>query len=259
MYALVTGASSGIGLQYAIQLARDYKYDLVLVSNQEKELAEVGERLASEYGVRTVTYFCDLSKDDAASEVHEFCVKENIEVEVLINNAGVFFFQDLIKVDSRRVDLMVKLHILTLTKMCQIFAADMCERRHGRILNMSSMSAWMAMPGINIYNSSKAYILNFSRSLWYECKPYGVTVTAITPGAVDTGLYGLSDYWRRVAVAIRVSITPERLVKKSLKAMFKGRKQLMPGVLNHIFLPFIKHLPDWVVFTTMKYIRRFQK
>ena len=135
----------------------------------------------------------------------------------------------------------------------------MKERGFGYILNMSSMSAWMTMPGISVYNATKAYILNFTRSIWYEMKPYGVGVTAICPGAVDTGLYGLSDKWRKVAVGIGVSMRPEELAKKALKKMFKKKKQYIPGWINHIFIFLVKHLPDWFIFLMIKRIEQFQK
>lgn len=259
MYALVTGASSGIGLKYATELASTYHCDLVLVSNQEKELQETAKDLESRFGIKTVPVYKDLSTETAAEELHKFCAEKGIEIDILINNAGVFFFNELTKTEERRVNLMLHLHIRTVTNMCRLFGNDMKERRRGYILNMSSMSAWMSMPGISTYNATKAYILNFSRSLWYEMKPYGVGVTAICPGAVDTGLYGLSDYWRKVAVAINVSMRPEKLVKIALKKMFKKKKQSMPGAINSLFVPFIKHLPDWAVFMVMKRISCFQK
>lgn len=259
MYALVTGASSGIGLKYATELASTYHCDLVLVSNQEKELQETAKDLESRFGIKTVPVYKDLSTETAAEELHKFCAEKGIEIDILINNAGVFFFNELTKTEERRVNLMLHLHIRTVTNMCRLFGNDMKERRRGYILNMSSMSAWMSMPGISTYNATKAYILNFSRSLWYEMKPYGVGVTAICPGAVDTGLYGLSDYWRKVAVAINVSMRPEKLVKIALKKMFKKKKQSMPGAINSLFVPFIKHLPDWAVFMVMKKISCFQK
>lgn len=159
----------------------------------------------------------------------------------------------------RRVELMLDLHVRTVTKMCRLFGAEMARRGHGYILNMSSMSAWMTMPGINVYNATKSYILNFSRSLWYEMKSYGVSVTAVCPGAVDTGLYGLSPYWRRVAVGIGVSMPPHKLAEKGLKAMFKRKKHVVPGAINGPFVFLIKHLPDWLVFAVMKRIGQFQK
>jgi short-subunit dehydrogenase len=259
MYALVTGASQGIGLQYATQLAAKYKYNLVLVSNQEKEIHEVAQKLQAEYGVKTVAVYQDLSTETAPTELHQFCKENGYEIEVLINNAGVFYFNDLVKTSEARINLMLHLHIRTVTQLCRLFGADMRERGKGYILNMSSMSAWMAMPGIQCYNASKAYILNFSRSMWYEMMPHGVSVTAICPGAIDTGLYGLAANLRKLAVALTVSMPPEKLVKKALKKMFKRKKQAMPGFLNHLFVPLIKHLPDWFVFAVMKRLDAFKK
>ncbi len=259
MLALVTGASSGIGLQYAICLARDYKTDLLLVSNQEKELGEVATDLATQYGIKTIALCRDLSLQNAAEELHGWCKENNVEVDILINNAGVFFFNPLVETSMKRFELMLMLHVVTVAKLCRLFGEDMCKRGNGYILNMSSMSAWMAYPGIQTYNSTKAFIYNFSKSLWYEFYPKGVGITVMTPGAVDTGLFGLSDYWRRVAVKLSVSIPPEKLVKKALKAMFKKKKESMPGVLNHLATPLLKHTPDWLVRLTMKYVGQFQK
>lgn len=259
MLALVTGASSGIGLQYAHALARDYHTDLLLVSNQEKEIAETAETIAKTHGVKTIGLYRDLAQLNAAEELHQYCLDNHLEVDILINNAGVFFFNDYVETSMNRIELMLKLHIMTVAKMCRLFGEDMCRRQRGYILNMSSMSAWMAMPGIQTYNATKVFILNFSKSLWYEFKLKNVSVTAVCPGAVDTGLYGLSDYWRRIAVAIGVSLPPEKLVKKALKAMFKRKKKTMPGAINHLFVPMIKHLPDWLVMAIIKRISKFKK
>lgn len=258
MFALVTGASSGIGLEYAKALA-EKGYDMLIVSNQEKEIQETAVRLSEQFHVSVWPLYMNLAEKNAAQQLWQYTHDHNFTVDLLVNNAGVFFFNDLTNTDSNRIALMLDLHVRTLTLMCRLFAEDMKKRGSGRIINMSSMSAWMAMPGISTYNATKAYILNLSRSLWYELKPYGVTVTAICPGAVDTGLYGLSDYWRRVAVALGVSMKPQRLVQIALEKSEKGKKQVMPGWINHLFLPLLKHLPDWVVYAVIKRIKQFQK
>lgn len=258
MLALVTGASSGIGLMYAKELARQ-GHDLIIVSNQEAELATTKEDVEKEFGVKVVSVYKDLTSPTAAEELHTFCVGNNLEVDILINNAGVFFFNYLINTPLKRIELMLNLHVLNVTRMTRIFGEDMAKRGRGYILNMSSLSCWTAMPGIQCYNATKSYINNFSLSMWYELRPYGVTVTSVTPGAVDTGLYGLSMPLRKVAVALHVSIPPEKLVKKALKAMFKGKKKCMPGLINHLYLPFVKHCPDWVVRVLFKKIDKFMK
>lgn len=259
MLALVTGASSGIGLQYATALARDYHADLILVSNQEQEQIEVAKQLAEEYKVKTIPLYRDLSKQTAAEELHQYCKDNQLEVDVLINNAGVFFFNPLVETSMKRFELMLMLHVVTVAKLCRLFGEDMCRRGNGYILNMSSMSAWMAYPGIQTYNATKAFIYNFSKSLWYEFRPKGVGITVMTPGAVDTALFGLAPKWRRVAVRLTVSIPPEKLVKKALKRMFKKKKWGMPGLLNHLATPVLKHTPDWLVRSTYNWVGQFQK
>lgn len=275
MLSLVTGASSGIGLQYATQLARDYHSDLLLVSNQEKELEEVAQNLKNEYGVNTVSHYADLSQPDAADLLFAYCKNNGLVVDVLINNAGVFFFNPYCETSTKRIDLMLNLHMITVAKLCRLFGEEMinrqlteqeqqekingCKRKKGYILNMSSMSAWMAMPGIQTYNATKAFIYNFSKSLWYELKPKGVNITVMTPGAVDTALFGLAPNLRKLAVNLTVAIPPEKLVKRALRKMFKGKKADMPGVINHLATPLLKHTPDWLVFLAIKYVGRFQK
>ena len=275
MLALVTGASSGIGLQYATALARDYHTDLLLVSNQEKEQIEVAEQLAATYGVKTIPLYMDLSKQDAAEKLHEYCVDNKLQVDILINNAGVFFFNPLTETSMKRFELMLMLHVVTVAKLTRLFAEDMVRReltdaekqervlgkprRKGYILNMSSMSAWMAYPGIQTYNSTKAFIYNFSKSIWYELYPQGVNITVMTPGAVDTALFGLAPNLRKLAVNLTVSIPPEKLVKRALKRMFQGKKADMPGVINHLSTPILKHTPDWLVRLTYRFVGKFQK
>ena len=257
MYALITGASSGIGKAFATALARDYKCNIVAVSNQEKELKQVAEELSESYGVTVYDIFIDLAQPDAADTLYRKC--KDIEVDILINNAGMFFWTLTNELDPKRLEIMINLHVLTLTKLCRLFGKDMCERasqeqKHKKryIINMSSMTTWMAIPGIQCYNATKAYVLNFSKSLWYEYKPYGVTVTAMTPGAIDTPLYGLDSATRRKLVKTGISLTPDKLVKKAIKAAMKGKKQAMPGWINHLAVPLIKHLPDWAIFFAMK-------
>lgn len=275
MLSLVTGASSGIGLQYATQLARDYHTDLLLVSNQEEELRKVAEDLAAQYKVSAIPHYADLSKEDAAEELYAYCHANGMVVDILINDAGVFFFNPYCETSMKRISLMLNLHMTTVAKMCRLFGEDMIARqltaeeqvqticgkprKKGYILNMSSMSAWMAMPGIQTYNATKAFIYNFSKSLWYELKPKGVNITVMTPGAVDTALFGLAPNLRKLAVNLTVSIPPEKLVKRALRSMFRGKKADMPGVINHLCTPLLKHTPDWLVFLAIKYVGRFQK
>ncbi len=260
MLSLVTGASSGIGLQYATQLARDYKSDLLLVSNQEAELKAVAADLHEQYGVKVIAKYADLSAQDAAEQLYAYCKDNNLVVDTLINDAGVFFFNPYCETSMRRIELMLNLHMVTVAKMCRLFGEDMVKRGKGYILNMSSMSAWMAMPGIQTYNATKAFIYNFSKSLWYELQPKGVHVLVMTPGAVDTALFGLAPNLRKLAVNLTVSIPPEKLVKRALRKLFYTKKKAdMPGVINHLCTPLLKHTPDWMLRVAMHYVGKYQQ
>ena len=257
-FALVTGASSGIGKCYAEILARDYHYNILLVSNQEKELNEVAQSLSANYSVTAIPRYCDLSRAEAAKELYEWCKTEGYEVEVLVNNAGLFFWQPLIDVAPAKIECMLTVHMHTLAMLCRYFGEDMCKRHKGFILNMSSLTHKMTFPGIQCYNSTKAFVYSFSKSLWYEFKPLGVKVCTLTPGAIDTPLYGLNDKTRRLLVRFGISFTPERFAAIALKRMFKGKKKAMPGWINHIALPIIIHLPDWAIFYAMHRLPQYK-
>ena len=125
MLALVTGASSGIGLQYATQLARDYHTDLLLVSNQDAELQQVAKDLAAQYGVKTIAKYADLSKQDAAEELFAYCKENKLDVDILINNAGVFFFNPYCDTSMKRIELMLNLHVVTVAKLTRLFGEEM--------------------------------------------------------------------------------------------------------------------------------------
>ncbi len=257
-YAIVTGGSQGIGKEYATQLARDYHYNLLLVSNQETILPIVAQELSSTYHVEVLWLYVDLSQSDAAEQIMTFCNTHELNIEVLVNNAGMLIFEDLTKVPMKKIETMLIMHVVTMTKLCKAFvdrlqmAGDQRQRR-GYILNMSSMTAWMAMPGIQCYNATKGYVLNFSRSLWYEAKRYGVHVMAVTPGSTNTGMLPFPPFWANVLRKVGITMEPRTLVHRALHVLFRTwRKKCMPGAWNYIIVPIINHLPDWVVFAAMK-------
>lgn len=259
-YALVTGASSGIGLCYAQTLARDYHYNVLLVSNQEQALQDAATAIHHDYGVETQTLCLDLAGAQAADYVYAYCQEQHLTVEVLINDAGMLIFEPLSSVPAAKLHTMLMLHVVTLTHLCRLFGNDMAARGRGYILNMSSMTAWMAMPGIQCYNATKSYVLNFSRAYWYEMRRKGVHVLAVTPGSTDTGLLPFRPRFARLLRLVGITMSSERLVERVLKVLFRTwRKRCMPGAWNYIIVPIINHLPDWVVFTAMRKIAVFQK
>ena len=236
--ALVTGASSGIGLEFARQLARK-GYALALVSNREQELADAAEGLRAEHGVPVQTLCIDLTKPGAAEEVLAWCP----EPDLLVNDAGMFFMEYLSPENLGKVRTMMALHMNVVTELSILAGSRMKEKGSGHILNISSMTTRIPAPGIAIYSSTKAYLKVFGKSLSYELRPFGVIVTTVCPSAVDTGLYPLPERLRGFLRRIGVIRTPEWLVRRSLKALFRGRRTFSPGLTNYLVPPLIAILP----------------
>lgn len=238
MNALVTGGSSGMGLEFARQLA-GRGYSLIIVSNREEELNSVQKLLSQEFPVDVIARYQDLAEPDAADRLFEWCMHDiGILPDIVVNNAGMFFFKELGTADLGRVQAMMNLHMTTVTRICLLFGEAMKERGSGRLLIVSSMAARIPAPGIAVYSATKAYLRSFGRSLSYELKPYGVTVTTVCPAAIATPLYRLDDKKLRLGVKVGLIRTPQWLVRRALKAMFRGRRVISPAFMN-VYLPLL--------------------
>ena len=244
--ALITGGSSGIGLEYSREFA-SRGYQLALVSNREEELAGAKQSLNKECGVPVHTLCADLAASDGAEKVMAWCDSLGLEVEVLVNNAGMFFMEYLSPANLGKADTMMGLHVCTPTKMCILFGARMKERGRGYILNMSSMTARIPAPGIGVYSASKAYLKSFSKSFSYEMRPFGVKVTTVCPAAIDTGLYPISPALRRTLRSIGIIRSPRWLVRRAVRALFRGRRTISPGITNAIVPALVAILPSRMI------------
>ena len=235
MVALITGGSSGMGLEFARQLA-GRGYDLVLVSNRGDELETAAAELRAAYPVAVRTLERDLATSDAADELFAWCEGESLLPDVLVNDAGMFFFKELFPDDLPRVQAMLNLHITTVTRLCILMGDAMKRRGSGYILNVSSMAARIPAPGITVYSATKAYLRSFGRSLSYELNPYGVGMTTVCPAAIATPLYRLDAKKMAFGVKIGLIRTPQWLVRRALRAMFRRRRVVSPAFMN-VWLP----------------------
>ena len=243
-YALVTGAASGMGRIYALKLAQK-GYNLVLVDINEKGLAETELIVRTEVSdAKILLVPQDLSAIDAADQIYEKTEAAGCKVEVLVNNAGLMYCQGIAETSERMLKLIMMVHMNTPLMLCRKYVGAMKERGCGYMLNISSLAAWMIWPGIGMYGCTKRFVRNYSRELRIECQKTGVSVTNAYFGAVDTPLIPLKDSLRKLARGLAVMIRPEKAVDKALKATFRRRKGVMPGLLNKIFLPFILIMPD---------------
>ena len=244
-WALITGGSSGMGLEYARQLA-EIGCNLLLVSNQKEELEKVASDLKTNE-IQVLPHYQNLATETAAEELFAFCQDGNQQIDILINNAGMFFFEELTTENESKALTMMRLHIFTPTRLCILFGNAMKQRGYGYIINMSSMAAKLPCPGITIYSATKAYLKSFGKSLYFEMRPYDVGVTTVCPAAIATPLYKLKPTLLNFGVKIGVIGTPQWLVSKALKGMMRKKRVVKPGFMNIYLPPLIAILPKKLV------------
>lgn len=297
--ALVTGASSGMGFHYAAQLAGyGYNVILVSnqaeqikeaaykiagkyncacidevemikkveensgnIGNVDKTGEEIKTDTIPEYSIKQwiIGIYKDLSDPHAAEELFVLCQNNSIEVEVLINNAGIFFFKDIIDCNINKVATIINLHVYTSTMLCRLFGEKMRERKRGYILNMSSISVHTPYPAISLYTATKSYIRTMTKAFRLEMKEFGVRVMVVSPGAVATDLYNLPANLQQLGIRLGVIYRPEKLVGKALEKLFyTNKKEFVPGAINHLFKPIYSLLPEWFKMWARKKTARFK-
>ena len=260
-WALVTGAGTGIGRSFALRLATA-GYDLVLVGQTTATLERVRDEIAAADAtarrqVRILTM--DLARTEASDELYAAVRAMGIDVDVLVNNAGIFSFRDILQTPPERIERMILLHDMTLSKNCLAFGRDMAARGRGWILNMSSYSIWMPFPGMALYTATKAYVRTFSVAFAKEMAERGVRVTAVCPAGVATDLYGLTPRWQRIGLRLGVLISADACARRALRALWRGRRTVVPDWWNRAFIPLCKLLPMWLIRPLRRHTMQFQK
>ena len=242
MYALITGASSGCGFEYARIMAQK-GYKLLIVSNEEA-IHDKALLLRQDFGVEVVSLVRNLGVQDAAKELYDYCKAANIQVEVLINNAGVYHDRDFLDDSEAFNQLIFNLHMHTPAMLMYYFGQEMVKRSKGYILNMCSITADIAVQRLSTYGATKAFLSNFTRSVHIELKGKGVYVTNVTPGAINTGLYNIRPWLTKMGLVLGYIVQPDYLARRAVKAMFRGRaKVTVPALWNHILLFLVALIP----------------
>lgn len=234
-YALVTGASSGCGYEYARILAQK-GYNLLIVSNEEA-IHEKADILRVDFPVKVISLVRNLGVQDAAKDLYNYCADNHIEIEVLINNAGVYHDRDFMD-DSEAFNMLImNLHMITPAILIYYFGQDMARRGKGYVLNMCSVTADIAVQRLGSYGSTKAFLRNFSRSLYVEMKDKGVIITDMTPGAINTGLYNIKPWATKIGLLLGYIVQPNYLARRGVNAMFRGRAKVsVPFVWNYLLI-----------------------
>ena len=232
--ALITGGSSGIGKAAAFILA-EQNCRLILTSENQPALKSVKEELQSRFNTPVDIIPIDLCKPGAGEALFESVTDLGCQVDILICSAGIHSSSENEYQNPASVRNLLQLHVTNQTELLLRLGADMMKRKRGYILTISSITSWFSDPASLIYGPSKSYISAFSRSLHCELKEYGIKVTCMKPGGVDTGFFSESGVYIPPFVRNHL-LSPEECVKKGLKALVRGKKSIVPGSAGKIQL-----------------------
>ncbi len=234
--ALITGASSGIGYELAHIFAKR-GYDLLLVSRNVSKLEALSAELEKNNGVSVTILPADLSRPGSAALVFEETARRNLDVDVLVNNAGVGLAGEHVEQDIRRVTDLIQINTTTPTELCLLFGAQMKKKKSGYILNVASTAAYQPVPYTAVYGGSKSFLLNFSEALAMELKDYNVGVTCLSPGPTDTdffaalGVEGLTQkergFWAK-----KNRMPSHEVAEIGVSALFSKKISQIAGGLN---------------------------
>ena len=211
---LITGASSGIGAAFASKLAARGR-NVLLVARSEDKLIALCNELGRLTSIRAQYVALDLQQPEAAAQLFEETKKRELEIEMLINNAGFGSMGDFAKLDLDRELEIIQLNIRALVDLTYRFLQPMRDRKRGTIINVASTAGFQAVPYMATYAASKAFVLSFSEALWYENRLHGVHVMALCPGVTETNFFDASGIDRP---PMRTIETPEEVVETALRA-----------------------------------------
>jgi short-subunit dehydrogenase len=233
--ALVTGASSGIGLELASLAARD-RYDLLLVARRRERLESIGRGLAEEYGIRAIILAKDLAEASAPEALAREVAERGLSVDVLVNNAGFGTWGFFAETALERQLEMIRVNVAAVTALARLFLPGMIARRSGRILNVASTAAFQPGPLMAVYYATKAYVLSFSEALASETAGTGVTVTALCPGPVATGFQEAAGVGSIPLFKPALLTRTSDVARAGWDGMHRGKRIVIPGLTNRILV-----------------------
>jgi short-subunit dehydrogenase len=245
--ALITGASSGIGEELAGLFAKD-GYNLVLVARNQAKLEALSQQLAEKYDVSVWVEPADLSKRGAAKKLAAKLTQQNIEIDVLVNNAGVLEHGRFVDIGGSAHQRILDLNVTGLTAMLDQFLPVMQKRGNGRVLNVASIAAFQPLPSLATYAASKAYVLSLTESLSEELKNTGVTITALCPGFTATNMLDAAqEQSADLSIPGFLIGEVEDVAAQGYKACMKGEVICVPGAINMTTTLASRATPKWLL------------
>lgn len=244
--ALITGASSGIGLELARECAR-HGHDLVLVARSGDKLVELARELREDHGVEVQTVASDLSVLGNCDQLYGQLKETGVEVEYLINNAGFGDYGPFVEGDDDRQQQMIALNIAALTKLTRLYLPDMIAQRKGYVLNVASTAAFQPGPMMAVYFATKAYVLHFSEAIGNELQGTGISVTALCPGSTESAFAKVANAERSLIFNMRTLPTSAVVASYGYKAMMRKKRVAIHGALNKMLAETVRLTPRALV------------
>lgn len=233
-YALVTGASKGIGRAIAESLATR-GFDVLLVARSANLLEEVSQHIRKTYRVQSQYLAMDLATEDAAEKIFNWCRDNQYTIQVLVNNAGYGLSGSFEKYSAAESRNMMLLNMVTPVQLCRLFLPLLKEQPKSYILNIASTAAYQAVPWLSVYAGSKAFILFFTRGLKQELRKTNVSVTCISPGPTDTDFVVRAQVGDKgVKAAEKLNMTPAQVAEIAVRSMLAGKAEVVTGFLNKL-------------------------
>lgn len=229
--ALITGASSGIGLELAREFAK-HGHDVVITAPVQAELEVIAADFTREYGVRVYPIATDLTRESAVNELYQTIRDRALEIGILVNNAGRGFRGPFAEGPLADDIEMIRLNVEAVVRLTKRFLPDLVLRKRGRILNTASIAGFEPGPLLAVYHATKAFVLSFSEAIATELKETGVTVTALCPGPVDTDFFPKADMVESAAFQKASVMAPQEVAAAGYTALMKGERVVVPGGMN---------------------------
>ncbi len=247
-YALITGASKGIGKAIAENLAKQ-NINLLLVARSEDLLREFSEELRCIYNIQVHYLTIDLALNEAPKYVANWITENNFAVNILVNNAGYGLSGAFTKYDFQKHLDMMHVNMTVPVSLTYLLLPILQQQSASYILNIASSAAYQAVPGLSLYAASKSFILSFSRGLKYELRNSNVSVTVVCPGATDTDFPNRADVTTEKAkkLAKKFNMPPSDVAALSINAMFSKKAEVVTGFINKLNLFLTWMLPKWVL------------
>jgi short-subunit dehydrogenase len=252
--ALITGASSGIGLELA-KIHASKGDNLVLVARNKNKLDEIKVDLEKKYKVNVYTIEKDLSASNASQELYNETSNQSIRIDYLINNAGFGDFGMFTETDWNKELQMINLNITALTHLTKLYVSEMVMRKSGKIMNVASTAAFQSGPTMAVYYATKAYVLSFSEALANEVGDKGVTITTLCPGPTESGFQAAAAMEESALVKEKKLPTSKEVAEFAYASMIKGKTIAIHGLMNAIMANSVRFLPRKLV---VKITRKLQ-